>query len=385
MIYISMNRVPRPTHFLILLNCLCSYHCDYIYIYFYLQAGVIIGPTILGRIIGSDTMTKLFPLSSKVVLQTAANIGFMIHLFVLGVQMDTRILRKAGGAAALIGSAGFVMPYVLAGLTYFVINQMMAIDSNITTSLPFIVAINSISSFPVITTLLTDLNILNSEIGRVATYTAMVSDLCSWVTAVSVTTIGLAMRRSKWTSLWALWWIVIFLIAIVFVFRPFIVWLTKHTPEGRPMKETHFVVILVIVLGCAVFAEVIGQHAAFGSFIMGIALPDGPPLGSSLVEKVDTLATGLLLPVFIAICGLQTDLMSAGVGGNSPVIIEAIIVMGYVGKFGGTLLPALYCGVPFWEAVTLALIMCSKGIIEIATYIMWKDSNVSKPFLFDIN
>jgi predicted membrane channel-forming protein YqfA (hemolysin III family) len=59
--------------------------------------------------------------------------------------------------------------------------------------------------------------------------------------------------------------------------------------------------------------------------------------------------------------------------------------MGYVGKFGGTLLPALYCGVPSWEAVTLALIMCSKGIIEVATYIMWKDANVSKPLSLSLS
>jgi len=138
---------------------------------------VIMGPTILGRFIGSYMM-KLFPLSGKMVLQTAANIGFLLHLFVLGVHMDTRILRKAGGAAVLIGTIGFVMPYALAGLTYFIMNHAMPVDESITTSLPFIVAVNSMSSFPVITTLLADLHILNSEIGRLATYASMVSDLC---------------------------------------------------------------------------------------------------------------------------------------------------------------------------------------------------------------
>ena len=366
-----LNKTKAKKKF-ILLYPICFY-CNYVIIYFN-QAGIIIGPTVLGRYIHSE---RLFPMGGKLVLQTAGNIGFMLHLFVLGVQMDPSSLKKAGGTAVLIGTMGFGMSYVLGGLTYFTMEHIMDLDYNIISSLPFIVTVNALSSFPVITSLLADLRILNSELGRLAAYTSMISDLCSWSSVLITTTLGVAVHNSKSMSLWSLVWVILFMITIIFVFRPFVVWLTKQNPQEAPMKETHFMVVIVVVLSSAIFSEVIGQHSAFGPFMLGIALPNGPPLGTNLVRKIDTIATGLLLPVYIAVGGLEVDLWSVA-GGKSSAIIELIIIMGYIGKFTGTLFPALYCGVPFWEALTLALIMSCKGIIEVSTYVMWKDGKVTK-------
>ncbi|KAG6629013.1 hypothetical protein CIPAW_14G053600 [Carya illinoinensis] len=338
-------------------------------------AGIIMGPTILGRCTSQHPMQKLFPMTGKVVLQTAANVGFNLHLFLLGIRMDASMLKKVGGSAALIGTMGYAMPFTFAGLTYYTVSHVMTLDRTITTSIPFIIAIGSISTFPVITSHLADLQILNSELGRLATYISIIGDLWSFGTILTTTALGLIEHGSKWMSFWALFWITIFVTTIIFIFRPFIIWLTKSNSQEETMRETHFIIVLVIVMACGFSAEVIGLHAAFGSFLLGVALPDGPPLGSALVQKLDTIATGLLLPVFIAISGLQTDLLSAA-GGHSSAITELFIVLGYIGKFMGTLLPALFCGLPYWEAVTLALIMCCKGVIEVAAYIMWKDAGI---------
>lgn len=145
------------------------------------------------------------------------------------------------------------------------------------------------------------------------------------------------------------------------------------------MDEVLFFIIIVMIMGCAFCAEVLGQHAALGPLVLGMALPDGPPIGTILLQKFDTMVTGLLLPIFFALSGSKTKLFSLGKG-MFPFMVEFIIILGYIGKFTGTLIPAIFSGVPLWDSLCLAMIMCCKGIIEVATYSMWKDRKVIESF-----
>lgn len=131
---------------------------------------------------------------------------------------------------------------------------------------------------------------------------------------------------------------------------------------------------MAIVLGCALLSESVGQHAGFGAYLMGLALPHGPPLGTTFVQKLDTVSDRLLVPMFLAVCGVRTHLSS--VVADTSGYIEVIIMMGYVGKFTGTVVTAVGCGFPLWDAVPLGLIMCCKGIVEVAVFGMWYDRKV---------
>ncbi|KAJ7964270.1 Cation/H(+) antiporter like [Quillaja saponaria] len=289
--------------------------------------------------------------------------------------MDPSILKKTGSTAALIGTMSFVLPYALSGVTFYTLNRIMTLDKSVQQCLPFVISINSMSSFPVIAQLLSDLNILNSEVGRLATYTSMINDTFSWLLYTLAVTASVAMRGLHWITVLSSLSIPVFLIIIVYILRPVILWLTRSTQVGQPMKDHHFISIIVISLGCGLCTEILGQHAGFGSLLLGIALPDGPPLGSSLINKLDAVTSSLLLPIVFAICGLRTDLISA-IRGKSSGIIECIIIISYIGKFTGTLLPALYCSIPFKDALSLALIMCCKGIIEVSRYNLLMDSKI---------
>ncbi|KAJ7959901.1 Cation/H(+) antiporter like [Quillaja saponaria] len=251
----------------------------------------------------------------------------------------------------------------------------MTLDQTVKKRLPYIIAFNSMSSFPVIAKLLNDLNILNSEVGRLATYTSMINDTFSWILYTVMISATVALDYSKWTSVLSTISLPLFVIIIVYILRPLILWITKHTPEGQPMKEIHFIAVVLTTLGCGFCTEVLGQHAGIGSLMLGIALPDGPPLGSSLINKLDAMVSGILLPVLFAYSGLQTDFLSA-VEGTSSAAIEFIIIISYIGKFTGTLLPALYCSIPFQDALPLALIMCCRGVIEVYRYNLLKDNKI---------
>ncbi|XP_021810596.1 cation/H(+) antiporter 14-like isoform X1 [Prunus avium] len=375
-----MIQIALPAIVLVLLLCCICLDCSDVMIYFN-QAGIIIGPTILGRYV--TFMRYLFPPEGRVTLQIFANLGFMFHFFILGVQLNANLLKKVGTNAALIGSLAFAMPYVIGGLTYLTMRSLMPMDQTLRTGLVVVVTANSLSSFPVIISLLSELNILNSELGRLAIYTSMVSDLCCVCMATTLTTVGAFREHSKWNSLSSMFWMVFFVFVILFVLRPFILWLTQKTPEGQQLEEFHFFVILVLVFGCAFCSQYLGRQPAFGPLLLGIVLPEGPPIATTVVKKLDTITNGLFIPVFFAISGLTTDLMAFR-GRRALAITELVIIMGYVGKFLGTLLPALYFGVPFRDATSLALIMCCKGIIDVAIYNAWRDGKIMDDLCFGL-
>ncbi|XP_060175901.1 cation/H(+) antiporter 14 [Lycium barbarum] len=338
-----------------------------------LIAGIFLGRSGLGR--NRDFSTMIFRPGGRMVLQTIADLGFMFHVFVLGVHVDPTMVRRAGRNAMLIGASCFALPFALGGLASYTLPQLAIIDDATAHFLPFIAVLNSASFFPVITSLLGDLKILNSEIGRIATLASLVNDACIYVVSILVTTVNASTSYNKWNGALSIAWIGTFLIVIIFVVRPFVKHVARTIPERGAMRESQFLIIAVLALICGFVTESLGQPAALGTFVLGMVVPQGPPLGSSLVYRIDTLCTGLLLPAKFAISGLTLDIFALG-NGKSLLGVELVILLGYFGKFAGTLVPAVHFGVSFRDAVPLALIMCSKGIIEASLYIGFKDTGV---------
>ncbi|XP_010034564.2 cation/H(+) antiporter 14-like [Eucalyptus grandis] len=337
----------------------------------HILTGIIIGPAILGR--NKTYFNKVFPPSGIVTLTTLAEVGFMIHLFTIGVQVDTRVMTKIGKSAAFIGSACFFLPYALGFLTFSMVKSFGNLDAHFKQSMLLIIVINSISAFPVITSLLTDLRILNSEVGRMATHVSLVCDMWSWSAALAVSTFDLALQSSKRDSVWSLVSTIAFVAAIAFIVRPFLRWSNKCAKGGEE-EEVQFYRVMVLLLCCGLLSEIFGLHTGFGPFLMGLVLPDKPPMGSTLLQKLDTISKALLVPAFMAMSGLRVH--PADVGGTSSAFLELIIMMGYIAKFCGTLGSAICCGMPFWDAIPLSLIMCCKGIMDIAVLVMFYDRKI---------
>ncbi|KAI3434251.1 Na_H_Exchanger domain-containing protein, partial [Psidium guajava] len=337
----------------------------------YIMAGIVIGPSVMGH--SHRYLAKVFPPGGITLLMTFSELGFLIHLFTIGVQVDTGILRRARKSELLIGTMCFLSPYVVAYLSYFALRGLVDTDGSLKYSVPYIAVVNSISSFPVITSLLTDLRMLNSDLGRFAAHVSLVCDSWSWLLALLSNASRVAFRHSKSEALWSIFCTFMFIALIVFIIRPVTKWSTQRAQDGDE-EEVHFFEIIVIMLGCALLAETLGQHSGFGAYLMGLALPHGPPLGTTLVQKLETVSERLLVPALLAASGVRTHLSS--MVGASLWHTQVIIMMGYVGKFSGTLVTAFGCGVPFCDAIPLSLIMCCKGIIEVSVYGMWYDRKI---------
>lgn len=98
--------------------------------------------------------------------------------------MDLSILHRSGKKALAIGCGCFIVPIVMNGIAAFVLSQQIQMRPNLKDSLVFISSIQSLSSYHVVASVLADLNILNSELGRLAASSSMVSGCCAWLWAI---------------------------------------------------------------------------------------------------------------------------------------------------------------------------------------------------------
>ncbi|GAB4855330.1 hypothetical protein Ancab_023951 [Ancistrocladus abbreviatus] len=346
-------------------------------------AGIMLGPSLITR--KEELLDKLFPPAGIVILKTFGYFGFMIHVFGLGVNINVSLFRGIGRRAVYIGLSSFVGSTVASLFSYVAVMfspANVALEKNPPLGLPVFILVNSVSSFIVVASHLMYLNLINSELGNMASSAALVTDACGWFITAFLANVGVAVERYKGKALYAIVGIASYYFTMFFILRPLVIRITRDTPQGKPMKEGHFFIIITLVLCVGFLGECIGQGAAVGVFLFGLALPDGPPLGLMLMQKLDTVASGLLLPIFCTLSGLRTNIYTLRL--DSALVVEAIIMMGYVGKFTGTLLSAITLEIPFQDALPLALLMCCKGLVELAVYGFCKDSQIMTDELFTL-
>ncbi|KAL3818209.1 hypothetical protein ACJIZ3_004114 [Penstemon smallii] len=332
--------------------------------------GIILGPSVLGR--SSKFANTIFPLRSVMVLETMANVGLLYFLFLVGVEMDIAVIKRTGKKALAIAIAGMILPFLI-GVSFALMLQQSTQFVKLGTFILFLGVALSVTAFPVLARILAELKLLNTEIGRIAMSSALINDMCAWV----LLAFAIALAENEAMSLASIWVIlssVAFVVLCVFVVRPSIAWMVRRTPEGESISEFYICLILTGVMISGFITDAIGTHSVFGAFVFGLVIPNGP-LGVTLIERLEDFVSGLLLPLFFAISGLKTDVTKIN-GFATWAILGLVIILACAGKIAGTLLVSLYYKMPFYEGLTLGLLMNAKGLVEMIVLNVGKDQKV---------
>ncbi|KAK9168016.1 hypothetical protein Syun_000156 [Stephania yunnanensis] len=336
------------------------------------MAGLIIGPPVLGKFV--ELRFIVFPTRSQLTIINTAMMGFTIFQFLVGVRMDPTMIFSCGRKALAIGSLSFVIPATLATTATVIYAYLLHLKTDLTHMLILVGAAQSMTTFPAVASMLSELKIRNSELGRLAMSSAMIGDQSYSILSLVSANWKLNQHGLHSDAICAMLLGIAYVAVIAFIVRPVFIWIIKRTPDGEPVKEMYITLILIAALASGFISIAIGQNAYFGPFILGLAVPDGPPLGTTLVNKLDPIVSGLLMPMFIALCGL--DMAFDVIHFHVLKVVAIIIAVCLVGKIAGVLLIALYCRIPFRESLSLSLIMCGKGAIELAVYHFWLHTKI---------
>lgn len=337
-----------------------------------------LGPSALGR--NQKFLHTVFPAKSMTVLDTLANIGLLYFLFLVGLELDLRSIRRTGSKALAIALAGISLPFVLGIGTSFVLRSTISIGVPQAPFLVFMGVAMSVTAFPVLARILAELKLLTTDIGRIAMSAAAVNDVAAWILLALAIALSGA-NSSPLVSLWVLLCGTAFVLFAIFFLRPALALMARRSPEGEPIKELYICITLSLVLASGFVTDTIGIHALFGAFVVGIVVPKEGSFARVLIEKIEDLVSGLFLPLYFASSGLKTNVATIS-GGLSWGLLVLVIFTACFGKILGTMTVSMLFKVPFREALTLGFLMNTKGLVELIVLNIGKDRKVPSHALF---
>ncbi|XP_024003935.1 cation/H(+) antiporter 8 [Eutrema salsugineum] len=312
----------------------------------------------------------LFPKNRIDIAGCLGSFGFMIFWFLKGVKMDVRRILKAEAKARVTGVAAVTLPIVVGLVLYkFKSGENRPLK---TEEYDTLLLMESLTSFSGIARLLRDLGMNHSSIGRVALSSALVSDMVGLTFLLGMVPVTF---KSKVQGFSLLAEMIFFIVISFVVLRRLMFKVIKRKREGRPIDDKYIYGIILMVCIACMYWDDLEQFPALGAFFLGLAIPNGPPIGSALIERLESFNFGIILPLFLSASMLRTDISSWKTSltffgsDEKKFAVASLVLLIFLLKISvSVIVPYLY-KMPLRDSIVLALIMSHKGIIELSFYL----------------
>lgn len=345
-----------------------------------IAAGVLLGPSLLGWV-APGASAFLFPAPSLPTLQLLSQIGVLLFMFVVGVELEASHLRGKAHTAVAVSHFSIVIPFILGVSLSLALYGQYAPDGVAFHSFALFLGIAmSITAFPVLARMLEERRLTATPLGTTAITCAAVDDVTAWsllAFVVAVTTSGGALAK----LLVMMGLSLLFVLLMLFAVRPLLQRVLDPERGGETLSKERIAMVLGVLLSSALATEIIGIHALFGAFVAGAIMPTGGVFRRVLRERLESISSVFLLPLFFAYTGLRTQIgLLDDVA--SWAICLAIIAVATIGKLGGTAIAARWTGMSWRDAVALGALMNTRGLMELIALNVGYDLGILTPEIF---
>lgn len=342
-------------------------------------AGIVLGPSLIGLYF-PEFSAALFPTESLGNLQFLSQIGLILFMFVIGMELDLKVLRNKAHEAVVISHASIIIPFALGmSLAYFIYQSFAPEGVEFLSFGLFLGIAMSITAFPVLARIVQERGMQKTRLGTIVITCAAADDITAWCILAAV--IAIVKAGSFVSSLYIIGMAIAYVIFMIKVVRPFL----KRVGDLHASKEKlskPIVAIFFLTLIISSYAtEVIGIHALFGAFMAGAIMPENSKFRNIFIEKVEDVALVLLLPLFFVFTGLRTEIGLL----NDPYLWKVtglIILVAVVGKFVGSALAAKFVGQNWKDSLTIGALMNTRGLMELVVLNIGYDLGVLTPEIF---
>jgi Kef-type K+ transport system membrane component KefB len=328
--------------------------------------GILLGPSVMGRVPGFTN--AIFPNASIPNLTLVANIGLVLFLFLVGLEVDLRYFVSNWRVALSVGAAGMALPFglgwaIAVGLYKEFHGESGTVPIAFGTYALFIAVALSITAFPVLCRILTELKLLSTPVGIIVLSAGVSNDVIGWI--LLALCVALVNAGSGLTALWILLVCLGYALFLGFAVRPAFMWILRKTRALQDGPSQGIVCLtLMIALTSAFFTGVIGVHPIFGAFMAGLICPHEGGFAIKVTEKVEDLVGAVFLPLYFALSGLSTNLGLLNTGITWGYVI-AVIAVAFCAKFAGGTFAAKLNGLVWRESFTIGVLMSCKGLVEL--------------------
>src|SRR5688500_9015541 len=322
-------------------------------------AGIVLGPSLLGRYF-PEFSAGLFPVESLGNLQFLSQIGLILFMFIIGMELDLKVLRNRAHDAVVISHASIIVPFALGvGLAYFIYQSFAPPNVEFTSFSLFMGIAMSITAFPVLARIVQERGMQKTKLGTIAITCAAADDITAWCILAAV--IAIVKAGSFVSSLYVIALSVGYVLIMIKVIKPFLKRIGElHSSHENLSKPIVAIFFLMLILS-SYATEVIGIHALFGAFMAGAIIPENVKFRSIFIEKIEDVSVVLLLPLFFVFTGLRTQI---GLLDDPSLwkIAGLIILVAVIGKFFGSALAARFVGQSWKDSLTIGALMNTRGL-----------------------
>jgi Kef-type K+ transport system membrane component KefB len=342
-------------------------------------AGIVLGPSLFGMYF-PEFSANLFPVESLGNLQFLSQIGLILFMFVIGMELDLKVLQNKAHDAVVVSHASIIIPFALGmGLAYYIYESFAPEGVQFASFGLFLGIAMSITAFPVLARIVQERGLHKTRLGTMVITCAAADDITAWCLLAAV--IAIVKAGSFVSSLYIIGLAAIYVLLMLKLVRPFLkrvgdLYATKEK-LSKPVVAIFFITLII----SSYATEIIGIHALFGAFMAGAIMPDNMRFRTLFIEKVEDVSIVLLLPLFFVFTGLRTQIGLL----NDPYlwkITGLIILVAVIGKFVGSALAAKFVGQNWRDSLTIGALMNTRGLMELVVLNIGFDLGVLTPEVF---
>lgn len=342
-------------------------------------AGIILGPSVIGHYYPVFS-EFLFPVKSLGNLQFLSQIGLILFMFVVGMELDTKILKSKAHEAVVISHASIIVPFALGmALAYYLYMEYAPDAINFLSFSLFMGISMSITAFPVLARIIRERGMHKTKIGMIAITCAAADDITAWCILAAV--IAIVKAGSVISSFYTIALAVLYIFAMLKLVRPFLKRVgdiySSRENLSRPIVAIFFLSLII----SSYITETIGIHALFGAFMGGAIMPENNKFRSILIEKVEDVALVILLPLFFVLTGLRTEIGLLN-DLHAWFITGLIVATAIAGKFLGSAFAAKFMKQSWKDSLTIGVLMNTRGLMELIVLNIGYDLGVLSPEVF---
>lgn len=338
-------------------------------------AGVILGPSLLGRFYPGAIHTLLTPQTSAI-LSAFAQIGLVLLMLLIGLEFPFDRMRHAAKPAILVAVAGIVVPFAA---SWALAGPLFALAPGKSTEAQFklfFATAVSITAIPIMGRILMHTRLTRTRMGLTSITAAALDDVLGWIllgVVFSTVTRGHADVRTVVTS-----FVGVALLGAAFwaAGRFGLTRLKVPRTESGGLTAGALAVVLVLVFATATATNALGVFSIFGGFLCGVAGSFNRDLVEAIKISIGDLVAVLFLPIFFVFSGLRTDVGSLGSDPRLWLALVAVVVVACVSKFGATAVAAWITGLGWKESLSIGLLMNTRALMALVVINVGADLGV---------
>lgn len=342
-------------------------------------AGIVLGPSLMGLFF-PEVSEFLFAKASMPNLQFLSQVGLILFMYVIGMELNLKVLRNQAHDAVVISHASIIIPYFLGmGLAFYMYKEFAPVNISFLSFALFMGIAMSITAFPVLARIIQERDLTKTKLGSIALTCAAADDVTAWCILAAV--IAIVKAGTFVSALFTIGFSLLYVLVMLFVVQPFLKKIGNIYSDRETISKPIVALSFIVLLASAYTAEIIGIHALFGAFLAGVIMPANMNFRRILMGKIEDVSLVLLLPLFFVFTGLRTQI---GLLNQSHLwaMCGIIVLTAVAGKFGGSTLAARFVGQSWKDSLGIGALMNTRGLMELIVLNIGYDLGILSPEVF---